>query len=99
MKKSHIELLIVALMAIPIGAYGVSALLAHRMWVAPRNARPFEMVGSGAVMMGLAYLAMAVGLFSVWFAFRTPYRKSGFAVTGLCALLAGVCFAMALTGQ
>ena len=85
MKKSHIELLIVALMAIPIGAHGLSAMIAQRLWVAPRFSKPYEVIGIGAVLAGLAWLAMSLCLFATWFTIRSSHRKLGIGLIGFCA--------------
>lgn len=96
MKKSYLELLIVALMAVPIGAHGLSAMVTHRLWVSPRFSRSYEMVGTGADLMGLAWLAMAACIFSVWFAIRSSHRRLGLVLVALFAVAAAGAFAGAL---
>jgi hypothetical protein len=99
MKGRFVELLIVALMAIPIGAHGLSALISHRLWISPRHSKPYEMVGLGADLMGLAYFGVAACLFAVWFGLRSSHRKLGIGVTVLFALVSLGSFGGALYVQ
>lgn len=96
LNRRYVELLIVALFALPIGAHGVVALFTHRIWVSPRNAKPLEMIGSSADLMGLGYLGLAAAMFAVWFTIRGSHRNVGLGLTGLCAIIAGAGFAAAL---
>jgi hypothetical protein len=98
-RRSVVELALVALLALPVGAYGLSVLLSHRIWVSPRRGEPFELIGSGANLMGLALVGVSVALFAGWCGLRTSHRGLGLGVAGLCLAIAGACLAMALSGH
>lgn len=91
-RKVWLEALVVGLMAVPLAARGLSALLTHHAWISGRNSAPHEYIGRSADYIGLGFLGLSLIVIAGWMLSYPHWRKAGIALLLLSMILAGGAF-------
>lgn len=87
MKRQHLELLIVAPLALLLAGRGAIAILQQSMWEAGKTSPPQLLTGSTAQLAGLGYVGLGLLLFSAWVIGRPHWRGRGIALALVASLL------------